>query len=50
MELRVEDLISEYMKAYETSYLEAISLMQTDLETARGDEELREDSEHDAKH
>lgn len=45
---RVEYLIPEYMKSYEVSYSEAIDLMQTDLETARGDEELKEDSEYEA--
>jgi len=45
---RVEDLISEYMRYYEVGFIEAINLMMTDLETAKGDEELKEDSEHDA--
>jgi len=46
---RVEYLIAEYMKTYEVSYSEAINLMQTDLETARDDEELKEDTESDAR-
>lgn len=46
---RVEYLIPVYMKHYELGYREAIELMQTDLETAKDNEELKEDSEHDAK-
>ena len=48
--VRVEHLISEYMKRYEMSYSEAIDLMQSDLETARTDEELKADTEEDASH
>ncbi len=45
---RVEDLISIYMVSYSVSYREAIAVMMTDLETAKDDEELVGEAEHDA--
>jgi len=49
MQNRVEYLISDYMKHYEIGYIEAINIMMTDLETAKTNEELKADSEDDAK-
>jgi len=46
---RVEYLIPEYMRAYDVDYIAAINIMMTDLETAKDNEELKEDSEHDAE-
>ena len=46
---QVEFLISDYMRRYELGYMEAIDMMIEDLERAKDDKELKEDSESDAK-
>ena len=46
---RVEYLISEYMRYYQTDYTDAIDRMIADLETAKDNKELQSDSESDTQ-